>query len=481
MLFASFPFILVFLPLVVVGCLVLKRLLGARAAQLWVLAASICFYCWSRPSNLIFLVASILANWMFAHWMECTTGPAKKRVLVLGLTLNILYLCAFKYLGFLASTFSFAMPHGFAVPAMPFPLGISFFTVTQIMYLVDCYEGALDAGSLLDHASFVAFFPYLISGPLGRTKRIRHQFGNFGNSEGTRAKMLSRGIFLFSMGLFKKAVFADSFARVASYGYNWVHHRSAAEAWIFSVSYALQLYYDFSAYSDMAIGSAIMLGIEIPRNFDRPYRATSITEFWERWHISLTQFITSYLYTPILRNFKRKPLLRENLLFASVMATLLAMGIAGLWHGAAWTFLIYGFLHGAYLGINQIWRKQKFPKIPAFPSWLLTFVAVLISTIFFNAHTVGQATERVLNLFNPHQALDLHNLSEMTVGEVSLMIYGAPLFVGCLAAFFGPSSEQMAREFQPTALNCAYTVLLIVVSFLFLNSSVPATFIYFRF
>jgi alginate O-acetyltransferase complex protein AlgI len=475
MLFASFSFILIYLPIVVVVCIAIQRIFGPKSAQAWILAASIFFYARSNPFNLVFLIASIVCNWLFCQWIERTEQPGKKRILVVALTANVIYLCVFKYLAFFASIFAFALPHGFIVPTLPFPLGISFFTVTQIMYLVDCYEGILTSGTLFDHATFVAFFPYVISGPLGRAKRMRHQFGHFGGQDGTRAANVSRGFFHFSMGLFKKAVFADSFARVATYGYKSATHLSALEAWVFSVAFALQLYFDFSGYSDMAIGSAMMLGIEIPRNFDAPYKSKSIIEFWQRWHISLTNFITSYLYTPVLRAFK------NNSLLNSALATLLAMGIAGLWHGAAWTFVIFGLLHGTYLGINQFWRKKKMPKIPVPLSWCLTFTGVLIALIFFGADSAGQGAARVVSLFNPHHAFSMANLIEMNIEGVSLRIFGLPILIGTITAFFGPSSESYARDFQSTALNCAFTVIVTLIAFVFINSSIPAPFIYFRF
>jgi D-alanyl-lipoteichoic acid acyltransferase DltB (MBOAT superfamily) len=225
----------------------------------------------------------------------------------------------------------------------------------------------------------------------------------------------------------------------------------------------------------MAIGSAMMLGIEIPRNFDAPYKSKSIIEFWQRWHISLTNFITSYLFTPIVRSFKTKSLLN------STLAIFIAMSIAGLWHGAALTFVVFGSLHGAYLGINQYWRKKKMPILPAPLSWLLTFILVVIAFVYFGAQTVGQGTERVIALFNPINALGYRNLGMMSVEGVSLHIYGLPLVLGGFAAFLGPSSEQLARDFRPSALNCACAVVLTVVAFVFINSSIPKPFVYFRF
>jgi D-alanyl-lipoteichoic acid acyltransferase DltB (MBOAT superfamily) len=303
---------------------------------------------------------------------------------------------------------------------------------------------------------------------------MRHQFGDFGGSSPTRAANISRGLFQFAIGLFKKVVFASAFAQVANFGSS-VSHASALEQWIFSVAYMMEIYFDFSGYSDMAIGSAMMLGIEIPRNFDAPYRATSIIEFWQRWHISLTSFITGYLYTPILMKFKRATLL------TSAIATFLAMGIAGLWHGAAWTFVIYGMLHGIYLAVNQFWRKMKMPHIPAFPAWLLTFTAVNVAETYFSANSVAAATQHALALFNPHNAFSLADIQWLTVNNFPLALSAIPLVIASLISIFGRSSEQYAREFRPTYLNCAYTVSLLLVGFLFTNSSIPAPFIYFKF
>ena len=477
MLFASFRYILIFLPVVVCGAIAVRKLVGPRAAQAWVLLASIIFYAASKPFNLVYLLASLGANWLLARTIEGTQGPSRKRILVSGLVLNVAYLCLFKYLGFFASMLRFMLPRGYHIPELGFPLGISFFTITQIMYLVDCYEDTLAAGSLFDHATFVAFFPYLISGPLGRAKRMRHQFGNFGGETGARTELLARGVFLFALGLFKKAVFANAFAQVVTFGSTSARNLSAVEGWLFSVAYVMQVYFDFSGYSDMAIGSALMLGVEIPRNFDKPYSARSIIEFWQRWHISLTNFITSYLYTPILKSFSRRTL------FTSALATFFAMGIAGLWHGGAWTFVIWGFLHGAFLGINQYWRKKNLPHIPAFLGWLLTFACWTITMVYFGADSVGQANARLATMFNPHHAFRVVNVTslELQVYGLGIRLSQWPLLVGVLCSIFGPSSEELGRDFQPSAVNCAYAVGLAAVSFALINSTISTPFVYFRF
>jgi len=481
MLFASFSYILGFLPCVVAGCILLRRLFGPKAAQIWVLAASVFFYTRAGYFNLIYLAASILGNWFLARSIDRSRDPARKHLLVVALILNIVYLCILKYLSFLASLVPFFLPQGFVAPEIKFPLGISFFTVTQIMYLVDCYEGTLDHGLLLDHATFVTFFPYVISGPLGRAKRMRHQFGNFGSIDSQCADNLARGLFQFSLGLFKQALFADYFARIANFGYSSATNLSCIEAWFFGIAFALQIYFDFSGYSDMAIGSARLLGLEIPGNFDAPYKAKSIIEFWQRWHISLTSFITTYLYTPILRGIKSRRPFNRDLLFASAVSTFLAMGIVGLWHGAAWTFVIFGFLHGLYLGTNQYWRKRKMPRIPGVLSWAITFAVMVIADVFFGAPSVKLAVTQVAAMFNPHHAFALANIMRMSVEGVSFKIFGAPLLAGVVAALAGPSSEELARQFRPTARNCVFAVVTILVGALFVNSNIPRPFIYFRF
>jgi alginate O-acetyltransferase complex protein AlgI len=215
MLFNSFVYLLAFLPLVVLLTIGARTLWGPRAAQLIVLVASLIFYGWFKPANLWYLGASIVVNFILAQRIAKLEQPQKKQLLILGLALNVGYLCVFKYVNFLLGSISF-IGHGKPyLPDLAFPLGISFFTLSQIMYLVDCYEGLLPALNLLDHATFVAFFPYVISGPIAKAKRMAHQFGNFGGEPGTRSALLSRGLLLFTMGLFKKVVFADAFARIA--------------------------------------------------------------------------------------------------------------------------------------------------------------------------------------------------------------------------------------------------------------------------
>jgi alginate O-acetyltransferase complex protein AlgI len=470
--FSSFRY-LVFLPLVVaVQALVLRRG-GARAGQALVLVASLVFYGWSQPSNLPILAGSILANWALARWMAATKdGGRKRRILVLGLALNIAVLCFFKYTTFfLGGLFSLGLP-AFPLPTWGFPLGVSFFTLQQVMYLVDCYEGLVPPSGLFDHATFVALFAYVISGPLSRAKSMVRQLHAPGATGDARHDQIARGLHLFSMGLFKKVVFADSFGRVADLGYASVGDCSTLEAWAFSLAYTFQIYFDFSGYSDMAMGSALAVGLEIPRNFNVPFRSRTVIEFWQRWHISLSAFITTYLYTPILRSFKK-----ATPRTASV-ATLAAMTIAGLWHGPSWTFVVYGAMHGAALVVNQYWKKTK-RKLPAPVAWALTFSFVNLAFIVFRAPDLATAAALARRLVAGHDVLGTSVLHSVhAIGVVTVV---PPLVCGAVAAFFGRSADDLAREMRPSLATSLGSAAMLLASCLFMNSTISRGFVYFAF
>ena len=246
------------------------------------------------------------------------------------------------------------------------------------MYLVDTYQGLNGPSSLFDHATMVSLFPYIISGPLVSSRTIVPQLHR-STLDDSRIQAICRGLYIFAIGLTKKVVFAEAFAAVADVGYSSPGSLSSIEAWVATFAYTFQIYFDFSGYSDMAVGTALMLGLEIPQNFNAPYRAKSISEFWTRWHISLSNFITNYLYTPILRS------MHPVTIWTSALSILLAMGIVGLWHGPTWGFVVYGLLQGVALSINQIWKRKKLAKIPDLLGWLLTITFVNFAFVFFRS------------------------------------------------------------------------------------------------
>jgi D-alanyl-lipoteichoic acid acyltransferase DltB (MBOAT superfamily) len=359
----------------------------------------------------------------------------------------------------------------FTLPDWEFPLGISFFTLTQVMYLVDTYQGLNAPNTLFDHATLVSLFPYVSSGPLVRSRAVVPQFKGSAVHV-SRFDLACRGLYLFSLGLTKKVVFADSFARIADAGFGSVQSLSTFEAWVFSLSYTFQIYFDFSGYSDMAVGCAWMLGIDIPQNFNAPYISKSITEFWKRWHISLSHFITDYLYTPILRSMGKATI------STSVIAVLIAMAIAGLWHGPAWTFIIFGTLHGCALAANQVWKRRK-KKMPAWLGWLLTFAFVNISFVFFRSPNVPLAMH-LLKAMLPHA--NLLNLEALeTVLPFTPYILLRPVTIGVLLAFFFKTSQQLAEKLRPTHFTAFATAALMLVCLFYMNSSVAKEFVYFAF
>ncbi len=477
MLFNSFSFLLLFLPIVTVGYALARRYLGQRVAQAFLLVSSFFFYGCARPSYVPLLAGSILFNWAIAFWIDTADARSpggefrRKLLLRVGLIANIALLCSFKYVNFFLQ--HLALPHTprFALPNWDFPLGISFFTLTQVMYLVDTYQGLNPHNSLFDHATLVSLFPYVEAGPLVRARAIVPQLKSY-KMPVSRFELACRGLYLLSFGLAKKVVLADSFSRIADVGFASPQGLSTLEAWICSLSYTFQLYFDFSGYSDMAVGCAWMLGIDIPQNFNAPYISKSITEFWQRWHISLSNFITNYLYTPILRSMGRATIA------TSVVAVLIAMAIAGLWHGPAWTFVIFGTLHGCALAANQVWKRRK-KKMPAWLGWLVTFVFADVSFVFFRSSNVPLALQMLQSMLPQGDIFGTAALTSVIPMNAHLLL--KPVTLGVVLAFFFGTSQQRAERFLPNHVTVLATATLILVSMVFMNSAVAKEFVYFAF
>jgi len=477
MLFNSFPFLLLFLPAAAIGYALIHKYLSQAMGQAFLLFSSLFFYGYAKPKYVPLLLGSILFNWAVGAWIGSINADSpegefkRKMVLWMGLAGDIALLCSFKYVNFFLSHVSFLNSPRFTLPDWAFPLGISFFTLTQVMYLVDTYQGLNSPNSLFDHATLVSLFPYVESGPLVRSRSVVPQIKKF-TMPIDRLDLACRGLYLLTLGLTKKVVLADSFARVADVGFGSIQNFSSLEAWVFSLCYTFQLYYDFSGYSDMAVGCAWMLGIDIPQNFNAPYISKSISEFWQRWHISLSNFITNYLYTPILRSMGRATLT------TSVIAVLIAMCIAGLWHGPAWTFILFGAFHGIALAGNQVWKKRKM-KMPDWLGWLLTFVFVDMSLVFFRSPNVPSAVHLITSMM-PHHNL-LGSAALQGVLPIASLFKVRPITIGIVLAFFFKTSQQMAEKFRPTHVTAFATAALLVSCLFFMNSTAAKEFIYFAF
>jgi D-alanyl-lipoteichoic acid acyltransferase DltB (MBOAT superfamily) len=399
MLFNSYEFLFLFLPItLLVYFLIGKR--GHEAAIAWLVLASLFFYGWWNPVYLLLLVASLAVNFVFGELLSRAFAARKPRLsglwLALGVALNLGLLAYFKYANFAVSSINALTGSSLFMETIVLPLAISFFTFQQIAYLVDAYKGITQEYKFSHYALFVTFFPQLIAGPIVHHRDMLPQFMRPGALH-PGIRNISIGLSIFLLGLFKKTVLADGIAQYSTPIFDAVASGQSMtffEAWGGALAYTFQLYFDFSGYSDMAIGAARMFGIKLPINFHSPYKATNIVEFWRRWHMTLSRFLRDYLYIPLGGSRSGKLLRYRNLM--------LTMLLGGLWHGAGWTFVVWGGLHGLYLSVNHAWShlsNRLYPK-PILPkrlakllAWLTTFIAVVIGWVFFRAASFDAAME----------------------------------------------------------------------------------------
>lgn len=422
MLFNSAIFIFAFLPAALTGCFAAAR--GSRAAaMLWLVAASLVFYGWWNPAFLTLLGASVGANYALSRAILANAARPRWQSWLLGAGVagNLAMLVHYKYL---AAILGFLRTQGmtdinFADPVLP--LGISFFTFTQIGYLLDCRGGKAAARGPLDYALFVTFFPHLIAGPVLHHREIMPQFAAPAAFRPS-AENIAIGIGFFTLGLLKKCLLADPLSAVVAPGYAHADSLALLGAWQVALSYSLQLYFDFSGYSDMAMGLARMFNLRFPVNFNSPYKARSVIDYWQRWHMTLTRYLNLYLYNPIALAILRRraahglPADRAAQAspggFAAMVAVpiFVTMGLAGVWHGAGATFLVFGLLHAAYLSLNHAWRILRPATAPARGAsavvWRvgLTYLAVLVGSVFFRAPSLGAALHMLAGMAGLHGA-----------------------------------------------------------------------------
>jgi alginate O-acetyltransferase complex protein AlgI len=471
MSFHSFAFIFVFLPVAVAGYFVLSRLEDRRWAKTWLIVVSLVFFAVSSVQDLPLLAGSVVFNWLIARQLlKGDMSPASRRtLLIIGISTNILFLCYFKYAAFFLQGFHQLLGAKVLVPHSSFPLGISFYTIYQIMFLVDCYEGLVEGHNALDHFVFAGFFPYVTMGPIVRWKQVVPQL-NDPKGWSPNADNVAKGLFVFVVGFFKKVVLADSFFRWADAGFRYDHPLSLIGSWIGATAFAFQLYFDFGGYTDMAIGAALMLNISLPQNFNAPFRAHSIIDYWRRWHITLSNFITTYLYTPLIRAMKRVTFPK------ALLATFTAMVIAGFWHGASWTFIIFGALHGVALVLNQFWRKMKWP-MPEPLAWLATFVFVIVALVFFRSSSVTQALQVIGSMFSLHGGLFNYE-PWMGIDHVDQALGIGWMLFGVGILFRAPSSLELERKFRPSFAGVALALALALVACVYANGVVSRSFVY---
>lgn len=489
MLFNSYEFIFIFLPVTLVIYFLLNRMRLTIASNAWLLFTSLAFYSWWNVKYLPLILMSILFNYTIGYLLVSYDEVkkqiiSKKGILVFGLALNIAFLGYFKYMDFFIKNVNLIFSHDVQLLQIVLPLGISFFTITQIAFLVDAYEGLVKERNLLNYSLFVTFFPHLLAGPILHHKEMMPQFAAVRNKV-INYKNISHGLFLFCIGLFKKIVIADELSKSVKLGFESASNLNMVEAWVTSLSYSFQLYFDFSGYSDMAIGVGLMFNILLPINFNSPYKARNIIDFWNRWHMTLSRFIRTYLYAPIIRSF-------DNITFAkSMFATFLSMFIAGIWHGAGWTFIVWGALHGAALVVNHLWRKFKLP-MTGLIGWALTFGFVNISLVLFRSNNMTDAWRVLKGMIGLNGILSATQLS-FVPGDLGRGRFWRELLAGVngndstiwtllallIFTLFARNSMAAERAFKPDLKNLVFIA---VITFMaVINLSKISEFLYFQF
>jgi alginate O-acetyltransferase complex protein AlgI len=490
MLFSSLTFIVGFLPLTLAAVYAAMKFGGTRLALITLLIASLVFYSWQTPAYIFLIGASISVNFLFGRRIALARS---RKTVACGVVFNLALLGWFKYIGLFSSTLSDIAHVDLTIDGVVLPLAISFFTFQQIAFLVDCLKPDTRQYSFLDYALFVAFFPQLIAGPIVHHKELTPQFSGprFG-------KFLSEdviaGLFLFSIGLAKKVLIADGLAPLADGVFDAAalgYAITTGEAWIGALAYSFQIYFDFSGYSDMALGLALLFGIKLPMNFNSPYKARNIVEFWRRWHITLSSFLRDYLYIPLGGN-RYGGLLRYRNLF-------IVMLLGGLWHGAAWTFVVWGGLHGFYLCINHAWGKAMNGKAFFAPvaATALTFGATTLAWVFFRAETFDAAFIILAGLFG--LSVDAEPVASAAVifslpvlAIAALIVWAAPNALELLDRFKSPHSLAAADQIVPAAGSAATLTgrniavissmgVLTALAIFVLMTTGPYEFIYFQF
>ena len=446
MVFSSLEFIYLFMPPVLLGFFLFRYLRMEGAIIWWLITASFAFYAWWSPIHLLLLLASVGANFSIHRYLEINRSRA---VLIAGIAGNLALLAWFKYADFLLENVSLLVGGKSEALGIVLPLAISFFTFQQISFLLDTWNNKIERCDFKRYVLFVTFFPQLIAGPIVLQKDTIPQFrlSNFMSRTGLN---LMVGLTLFGIGLFKKIVLADGIAPVANAVFGAVDAGQAVPmetAWLGALAYTFQIYFDFSGYCDMALGIARMFGIKLPINFNSPYKALSISEFWRRWHITLSRFLRDYLYIPLGGN--RSGLLGRH---GNLMATML---LGGLWHGAGWNFVIWGGLHGGYLVINHLWREivaqhglqTLLPRtVRIIASWLLTMMAVIIAWVFFRAETFAGALSLLTAMFVPAE-ISYRSVFAGTTIDPSFAVFSIAMMFLIVTSL--PNSIELTRRYQP--------------------------------
>ncbi|PEK94278.1 MBOAT family O-acyltransferase [Bacillus mycoides] len=494
MLFNSYEFMLYFLPVAVIGYFILQKF-NQNIAKIFLVGMSLYFYAYFEAKYLLLIGVSLFTNAFIGQQIiQKTNKKTRKILLTAGLIFNISLLGYFKYSDFFLDNINTIFGTDIPLLKLLLPLGISFITFQKIGFLVDCYKRELTKFNFIDFCLFVTFFPQLIAGPIVHHSKVLPQFQDESKRK-LNVENIAKGLYIFGIGLTKKVVIADSLAQWADFGFSNVNQLSTTDAWISSLAYTLQLYFDFSGYCDMAIGAALLFNITLPTNFFSPYKSLSIQDFWRRWHMTLGRFFTQYVYIPL--GGSRKGQVRTYVNLFTIFL------ISGIWHGAGWTFVIWGVLHGLAIVIHRLFKNLggKMPKVFA---WILTMGFVHVTWVFFRATSVEDALTMLNRMFNVnylHLQTALIQFRPETLTGVSTLdnlIYSiANLFpfqvtgsqfnfqtilylaIGMVIVLFTKNSIEKLESFRPKPIYALALASMFILSLMYLNR--VSSFLYFNF
>lgn len=472
MLFTDFFFIFLFLPITFIVYFLFCRLYPSFS-NLFLTLASLFFYGYWNSVYIILILISISFNFFISMFILKTVH--KRLFLTIAVTSNVLLLVYYKYMDFFISNINVIFSFDLELLNIILPLGISFFTFTQIAYLVDCYKGYVKEYNYINYALFVSYFPHLLAGPILHHKEMIPQFLDKENKK-INLDNFSIGFYLFSLGLFKKLVIADTCGSFADFGFSNIGTLDTLSAWFSSLFYTFQLYFDFSAYTDMAIGISLFFNVKLPINFNSPYKALDIQDFWRRWHITLSRFLRDYIYIPLGGNRLNISRTYANLI--------IVFFIGGLWHGAGWGFVIWGLLHGIASVIHRIW-KNYFSPLPKIIAWFITFNFVNIAWIFFRANNVNDAMQ-IIKLMFSFSGFEIVSPFFMEYYHFDFKYFGIFFSVLCLSVLFYSilklqNSISMVFKTKFTLKDYFIAISCLILAFLYCNKATNPPFLYFNF
>lgn len=475
MLFNSYGFILFFFPLIITGYFFLNKFHYHKLAILFIFLSSLFFYGYWNPIYLPLILISILVNYYIGKSINKFHFKQKKLWLIGGIIFNVGLLAYYKYSDFFISNINFLTNADISLLKVILPLGISFFTFTQIAFLVDAYQEKIKELNLLNYSLFVTFFPHLLAGPIIHHSEMMPQFSDTSNKI-LNYRNLVIGLMVFSIGLFKKVCIADILAEWVNNGYTRYEYLSSLEAWLLSFSYTFQLYFDFSGYTDMAIGCSLMLNIKLPENFNSPYKAINIQDFWRRWHMTLSRWLRNYIYIPLGGNRNSEIVTHCNLIFTFL--------IGGFWHGAGWTYIIWGLLHGFAISVHRVWKKVNI-QLPKIISWLLTLLFINFTWIFFRAESLSQACVLLKKMFQPIKVEVSYSIKELLRNNIVPNLttdhreFFALFIIFTITCFVAKNSIELKSGYTGTLKWNIFTAC--ALAFGMLSLIHETTFIYFQF